>query len=113
MQCWSGAHSQRRLILITREDYTASTAMVEKNGVLDAVQDYSRRGWSPTPVQPRSKKPILNDWPNRRLSEDDLAVHFSDPARNIGLVLGDASGGIVDIDLDCPECVKLAPHFPP
>ena len=38
---------------------------------------------------------------------------FSGPPRNVGIVLGDLSDGIVDLDLDCPEAVALAPDFLP
>lgn len=74
---------------------------------------YLKRGWCPIPIPFKSKRPNLNDWPNRRLSEADLVVHFNGTPQNIGIILGPASRGLVDIDLDVPEAVTLAPNFLP
>lgn len=73
----------------------------------DAARDYLQRGWSPIPVQPKSKVPVGKGWPKIRLTEQDLPDRFPKDA-NIGIILGDASGGLVDIDLDCPEALELA-----
>jgi hypothetical protein len=67
----------------------------------------------PIPVPFRSKKPVLTGWPDRRLTEADLVTHFGAGPSNIGLLLGEPSGGLVDIDLDAPEAVALAPSFLP
>ncbi len=63
------------------------------------------------PVRPRSKKPIPKDWQKRRF-EDNEPAEFSDEI-NYGVVLGDASIGVVDIDLDCELARRLAPYFLP
>ena len=31
------------------------------------------------------------------------------PNNNIGILLGSLSGGVVDVDLDCPEAIAIAP----
>lgn len=69
------------------------------------------RGWAPTPVRPRSKVPLLDAWPKRRLGEGDLQLFTDD--RNLGLVLGEAGGGLVDVDCDWPEAAALASHLLP
>jgi len=81
--------------------------------VLEAAQEYLARGWMPIPVRFRSKKPLLVDWTNVRLTEVDLPQQFGQGRCNVGLLLGDLSGGLVDIDLDAPEAVLLAPEFVP
>src|SRR6266566_4884974 len=80
---------------------------------LDAAQEYVSRGWQPIPVPHRSKKPVLNGWPDLRLSAADLARHFNGQPSNLGILLGEPSGGLVDADLDCAEALYLAPAFLP
>lgn len=75
-----------------------------------AAQTYLARGWSPTPVEQRTKAPLLREWPRRRLQLADLEL-FAD--RNVGLVLGAASGGLVDVDCDWPEASTLAGELLP
>ena len=80
---------------------------------LDAAQEYVSRGWQPIPVPHRSKKPVLNGWPDLRLSAADLARHFDGRPSNLGVLLGVPSGWLVDADLDCAEALYLAPAFLP
>jgi putative DNA primase/helicase len=54
----------------------------------------------------------VRGWPNLRLSESDLDTYFSN-GNNVGILLGEASGGLVDIDLDAPEALKVADAFLP
>lgn len=53
----------------------------------------------------------IADWPNLDLADGELAQAFHG-ATGVGLVLGPASGGIADVDLDSPEAVRLAPFLP-
>src|SRR5437867_11948284 len=80
---------------------------------LDAAQEYVSRGWQPIPVPHRSKKPVLNGWPDLRLSAADLARHFDGQPSNLGVLLGVPSGWLVDADLDCAEALRLAPALLP
>jgi len=82
------------------------------SGRIDAVRDYVRRGWAPVPVPGRSKNPGFDDWEKLRITEDDVERHF--PAgKNVGLILGEASNGLTDVDLDTPEARRLAATFLP
>ncbi len=63
------------------------------------------------PLLPQSKKPILDEWQKRTFEENNESEF--QPDSNIGVVLGEASNGIVDIDLDTPVAIKLAPLFLP
>ncbi len=74
---------------------------------------YVRRNWAPIPIPAKSKAPTINGWQHLRLKEsDDLARHFSNGG-NIGLLLGEPSGDLVDADVDCPIARHLAPEFLP
>ena len=64
------------------------------------------------PIPLGAKAPRIPNWPALRLTERDLPTHFSNGG-NIGLILGAASGGLVDIDADCPEAGMLAKDFLP
>ena len=80
----------------------------------DAAARYLGQGWAPIPLPPRSKDPGRKDWQDLRPTAADLDALF--PAgveRNVGLLLGEPSGGLVDVDLDCPEAVAAAPFLLP
>ena len=49
-------------------------------------------------VKPKSKEPFDKRWQQRTPADNDLAAFGPDDS--VGIVLGDASGGVVDIDLD-------------
>lgn len=84
----------------------------DERNLLDAARWYLGRGYMPIPVPPREKKPRLKGWTNLRLTEAKLPAHFNGTG-NIGLLLGDPSGGLVDVDLDCHEARELAAqHLP-
>jgi len=78
--------------------------------ILSAAAEYRRHGWFPIPLT--DKAPRVADWPNLRLAEDDIEQAFR-PGDNLGLILGEASGHLVDVDLDDPAAVRLAPHLLP
>ena len=82
------------------------------DGVRDQVAIYRRRGWWSVPLHPRSKTPVRNDWPNVRVEADDIKSHFS-AKDNVGLILGEPSGWLVDVDLDCDEAIELADQYLP
>jgi putative DNA primase/helicase len=80
---------------------------------LELARQYKAKGYAPLPVTLGTKECRMPDWPNRILTEDELPQHFTDAPQNIAVLLGDASAGLVDIDLDCTEAIKLAPKFLP
>lgn len=79
---------------------------------LDAARDYLRRGWRIVPVPRGQKGPCIRGWPDLQLAEPDLPTYFGN-SENIGVVLGAASGGVVDIDLDAREALGAADFFLP
>jgi hypothetical protein len=80
---------------------------------LDISRAYLRRGWMPIPVPFKSKNPGFKDWQKFAVTENDLPAYFNGQPQNIGVLLGEASGGLVDVDLDCHAAVALAPIFLP
>jgi putative DNA primase/helicase len=98
---------------IATADNNTETTAEESSDLLETAQEYAERGWYVIPIPLGSKKPILREWTNLRLTAEDLPKHFNGGPSNIGLLLGEASGGVVDIDLDCPESVLLAGQILP
>ena len=79
---------------------------------LDTARDYTQRGWTVTPVLYRTKRAYLDGWQNLQLTENELPEHFKGK-KNIGVLLGKPSKGLIDIDLDCKEAIELAPFVLP
>lgn len=80
---------------------------------LDAARDLLARGWRVVPVPFRTKAPVLDAWQTLRLDLDDLPRYFDGAPSNLGVLLGEPSGHLVDVDLDAPEAVALADAFLP
>lgn len=80
---------------------------------LEAALAYIAKGWNPTPIKPRDKKPVHTDWPDIVIDATTAPRHFRKPDLNIGVVLGPTSNGLTDIDLDCPEACAAAPYLLP
>lgn len=80
--------------------------------IFAAARSYLRQGWSVVPLPRGKKAPKIAGWPDLRLAENELANHFGDGG-NVGVLLGEPSGGLVDIDLDAPEVLGLATAFLP
>lgn len=76
---------------------------------LEAALEYFRRGLMPVSIDAGTKKPTLENWPDLRLTNEDLFKYFSGNG-NIGINLG-MSGDVVDVDMDVPEAIQLAPKF--
>jgi DNA repair protein RadA/Sms len=89
--------------------------MAETNNqtLLEFARTYYLRGWLPLPVPYRSKNPGFKGWQYFTVNEADLPQHFNGRPQNIGVLLGKASGNLIDVDLDCAEAVMLAPFFLP
>lgn len=68
------------------------------------VYYHEHLGWKYVRLQPGKKVPISEKgWQNA----DPDCAHFL-PGENIGVQLGERSGGLVDIDLDCAQARELA-----
>lgn len=78
----------------------------------EMVKDYLHRGWRLVLLESKSKKPVQTGWQTGGATEADALSHLA-LGGNLGVLVGEPSGNLVDVDLDCPEAVKLAPVFLP
>jgi hypothetical protein len=75
--------------------------------IFDFAARYHAAGWCVLPIPFREKVPALKAWQTLRLSAAELPDRFGRPT-NIGINLGEPSGGLADVDLDAPEVLELA-----
>lgn len=71
--------------------------------IVEAAAACIARGWAPVPVVAGKKRPNLNEWEKLRVKDTKL---FND-AGALGVILGEASHWLTDVDLDTPEAVYL------
>lgn len=72
------------------------------------AQAYIARGWQVVPLPRGRKRPVAAGWQQGGYVAGDVDLNG-----NVGLILGDVSGDLVDIDLDCPEAIAAAPLYLP
>jgi hypothetical protein len=77
------------------------------------VLKYVEQGWKPVPIKFREKGPTTKDWKNLELDLAAVKRLFGNGPANVGIILGERSGHLTDVDLDCPEAVALAPYYLP
>lgn len=82
---------------------------------IEIARSLVRQRRAVVPIPHRSKNPGFKGWQDCRLAEEDLPMRFTanDTPQNIGVLLGEPSHGLLDVDLDSPEAVTLAPEFLP
>ncbi|MEX2388495.1 MAG: DUF3987 domain-containing protein [Phycisphaeraceae bacterium] len=84
-----------------------STPRVIANG-------YASQGWAPVPVPFQCKGPNLAGWQKLRIgTPGEVNMYFNGKPQNIGVLLGEPSGWLVDVDLDHPAAVALARDYLP
>jgi len=88
------------------------TTIAAESGTLDTARGYHARGWAVIPIKRGSKNPGRDGWQNERWTADQLPRKFGRPC-NIGVLTGEPSGWLVDVDLDHALAVELAPQFLP
>lgn len=96
--------------------HDSSTADFPAGGTArDCAAWYISRGWVPIPIQQAGKAPAISSWQQRTLdaARASLDADFAEPGSNVGVLLGEPSGGLVDIDLDCAEAYAIAGRFLP
>jgi putative DNA primase/helicase len=84
----------------------------KKSNSLIAAGAYFDRGWQPIPIPVGEKAPRLKNWPNRRFTRRDLPSYFGN-GQNVGILLGEVSRGLLDVDLDAPQALIVADTFLP
>lgn len=78
--------------------------------ISDAARHYQSLGFVPIPVEPKSKIPSEANWPTSTITWHNIELAFGRD-RNIGILLGEPSKGLIDVDLDCEQARQLAAHF--
>lgn len=66
---------------------------------------YLSQGAQPVPIPPGSKAPVHEGWQKRQFQPHELPATFT--GQNVGLRLGEPSGGLADVDLDSQQAVAL------
>ena len=89
------------------------TKKSSSNLLKEAVLEYVKMDLAPVPVAHGEKGPKFSNWQNTKLTTTDAASYFEDPKGNVAIIMGELSGGLVDIDLDCPEAVRAAGELLP
>lgn len=83
---------------------------------LDIALSYIAEGWAPIPIPYKMKRPQGDDapgWEKQRITSAAASAHFNGAPQNIGVILGEASGGLTDVDLDCAEAIIIARYLLP
>jgi hypothetical protein len=83
------------------------------NTARQAAERYAARGWAVIPIPHRSKNPGFKRWEQMRLAAEEIEQHFNGRPQNIGVLLGEPSDWLIDVDLDHMRAVELAPKFLP
>jgi len=76
-----------------------------------------KRGYAPLPIPLGGKRPARADWKSTVYDDStekgrhEISQDFT--GHSIGLILGETSGGLVDVDVDHPSAGRLVAHFLP
>lgn len=84
----------------------------EASTILIAAREALARGYQPVPIRKGSKAPAGAGWTHRRLTVEELDDEFIG-VESLGLITGEASNGLVDVDLDHPIAWRMATIFLP
>jgi len=68
------------------------------------------RGWTAVPIVPGAKRPATAEWQRTTYTDAEaVKAAFQEAGSGVGLLLGDASRGLIDVDLDHPKALRAAP----
>lgn len=103
-----------------------STTEKHNAAVVEAALDAYRRGMTPLPIPRHSKGPTMAGWtklrwpdPETDTGEGEAAVrqafeeYTAGGSTNLGVLLGEASGDLIDVDLDHPAAARLKSYLLP
>jgi len=86
---------------------------VPASSVLAAALRWCQRGAVPIPVRFREKVPVGEAWQKQRFTAADVPAVFNSTPLNIGILWGEPSGNLIDVDLDWPEACDVASSLLP
>lgn len=81
--------------------------------VSQSAATYINRGWSPIPIPAQGKRPFLPGWQHLRVTAEAVNRFFNGSPKNIGVLLGEPSAWLVDVDLDHELAVLEAENHLP
>ncbi len=87
-------------------------AKKSKRQVRKMARIYIRQGKRVVPIPPQEKAPRQQGWQELLIKTSEVPEYFN-AQDNIGILLGEPSKGLVDIDLDCEQAIFLAALFLP
>lgn len=103
-----------------------STTEQHNEDVVEAALDAYRRGLTPLPIPRHSKGPTMAGWnklrwpdPTADAGDGEAAVraafeeYTAAGSTNLGVLLGEASGDLIDVDLDHPAAIRLKSYLLP
>lgn len=85
----------------------------QASAVVGIARGYIARGWRVAPIPRGKKAPTKPNWPDLFISSEDAEEFFGAEVLNIGVILGTASNGLTDVDLDCHEAERVADRVLP
>jgi hypothetical protein len=88
------------------------------NGSTGAALEALRRGYTAVPIRDGAKSPFGMRWQHTRWTDpEQVTASFNgwakEGASGIGLLLGEPSSGLIDVDLDHATALRLREHFLP
>lgn len=89
----------------------------QQDNIAIAVEAFAE-GYQPIPIQTATKRPYGGGWQHTKWNDEtELREAFEKAsaagADDVGLLLGAASGGLIDVDLDHPIALRLRDYFLP
>jgi hypothetical protein len=84
-----------------------------QSALLGSALPYMGRGREIIDLPPGTKNPGRPGWQNECYDKETIRRRVSGGPRNLSVLLGEPSGGLVDVALDCPEARMLAGGFLP
>lgn len=78
----------------------------------EAARTYIAKGIAVIPIGFGTKGKLPKGWQNLRIRDSEVSEYFEEPS-NIGILNGEPSNELVDVDLDCVEAVRAAEHLLP
>ena len=75
------------------------------------AKSYNDQGFAVIPLKAQTKQPVHKNWQKTKV--DDFSEIDFNASKNIDVVLGAASGGLTDVDIDTPDALEIAHQFLP
>ncbi len=90
----------------------SSVHQAEGRRTAELLGFYENEGFKLVAVSRKTKRPVEEGWPTVEHTLEEMADWVS-RGQNVGIQMGEVSGWLCCVDLDCPEAARLAPEFLP